>query len=149
MCVNCDRGYLSARILHYAANKIWMLTTMASFISKGPGDNPISCVPAVLPAQSSGTPGCEEPAASSGTGGPLVDSVRITEHSRSAHGPGMCGTGDNTTRDTGNNLGNTPLLKKQTKPTPKRTQLKSPAKSIKGGIFWNVKRLEFAPENDI
>lgn len=53
MCVNCDREYLSARILHYAANKIWILTTMASFISKGPGDNPVSCFPAVLPAQSS------------------------------------------------------------------------------------------------
>lgn len=52
MCINCDRKYLSARIVHYAANKIWNLTTMASFISKGPGDNPISCFPAALAVQS-------------------------------------------------------------------------------------------------
>lgn len=51
MCVNCDRKYLSARILHYAANKIWILTTMASFISKSPGDNHISCFPDILPVQ--------------------------------------------------------------------------------------------------
>lgn len=52
MRINCDRKYLSARILHYAANKIWILTTMASFISKGAGDNPISCFPAALAVQS-------------------------------------------------------------------------------------------------
>lgn len=59
MCVNCDRKYLSARILHYAANKIWILTTMASFISKSPGDNHISCFPlySQLRAQSQAAPG--------------------------------------------------------------------------------------------
>lgn len=43
---------LSARILHYAAKKIWILTTMASFISKSPGDNHVSCFPNILPVQS-------------------------------------------------------------------------------------------------
>lgn len=53
MYVNRDRKYLSARILRYAANKIWILTTMASFISKSPGDNHVSCFPNILPVQSS------------------------------------------------------------------------------------------------
>lgn len=69
--------------------------------------------------------------ASLGTGGHLVDSAGTTEQQR----PGMRGRGGSTRWDTGNYLGNTPLLKKQTKTNPRQTQLKSPANSIKRDIF--------------
>lgn len=52
MYASHNRKYLSARILHYAANKIWILTTMASFISKSPGDNHSSCFPNTVPVPS-------------------------------------------------------------------------------------------------
>lgn len=102
---------------------------MGSFISKSPGDNHISCFPAMLPARSTG---CGErwAPASLGPGGPLVGSVRTTEQR----------PGHSTARDT-------PLLKQLAKPTTQQTQLKSPANSIKRADFW--KRLDFAPENDI
>lgn len=157
MRVNCDRKYLSARILHYAANKIWILTTMASFISKSPGDNHVSCFPDILPVQSTVEGWSRQPQArrarslsilgDGGTPRGFCGNNRAAPGARQ-RGRG-CGDRGDTCQDTGNNLGNSPLLEKQTKPNPEQTQLKSPTNSTKRAIFRNVKHLDFAPEYDI